>query len=215
MVEYFENRDLACVDDHSFRRDKRTGYYLSSAVIEGYKRRVRLHVYIWEKLNGKIPKGYHVHHIDGNTQNNEPENLVLLSVSEHRKVHAETMPESRKEKIRENLLEKAVPASKEWHKSKEGHEWHVKHGIETMEAREQRTYICSYCGKEFSTTHIYGEKENTFCSNNCKSAFRRKSGVDDIEKTCECCGGIYKGNKYQKSRYCPDCRRKMRGRGRK
>ena len=31
----------------------------------------------------KIPKGYHIHHIDGNCNNNDPLNLECLSVEEH------------------------------------------------------------------------------------------------------------------------------------
>lgn len=214
MVEYFENGTVACVDGHLFRRDKKTGYFLSASVIDGYKKRVRLHVYVWEKVNGKIPKGHHIHHIDRNKQNNEPENLVLMTEEAHRKLHNTSMTEEHKNALRKHLKEKAVPASKEWHRSEAGHDWHVKHGIEAMNKRAERKYICTNCGKDFSTTHIYGEDENTFCSNSCKSAFRRKSGVDDVEKICESCGKTYKANKYQKTKYCPNCRGSVRRRGR-
>ena len=50
---------------------------------------VKLHDLIWEQAHGeKIPEGYHVHHIDGNGNNNDPSNLVLMSRSEHMKLHA-------------------------------------------------------------------------------------------------------------------------------
>jgi hypothetical protein len=43
---------------------------------------------IWELANGKeIPKGYHVHHLDGNRTNDNPENLVCVSPEEHAKLH--------------------------------------------------------------------------------------------------------------------------------
>ena len=45
MVEYLENGDLALYNGYKFRKDKRTGYYLSSRIINGKRR--RLHVYIY------------------------------------------------------------------------------------------------------------------------------------------------------------------------
>ena len=40
------------------------------------------HYYIWEKTNGKIPKGYYLCFKDGNTLNCELENLYLVTPSE-------------------------------------------------------------------------------------------------------------------------------------
>lgn len=43
---------------------------------------------IWEEHNGqKIPKGHHIHHIDGNKKNNSPENLQCCSPEEHWLIH--------------------------------------------------------------------------------------------------------------------------------
>lgn len=43
---------------------------------------------IWEEYNNqKIPKGYHIHHIDGNRENNDPENLQCVSPEEHFMIH--------------------------------------------------------------------------------------------------------------------------------
>lgn len=45
---------------------------------------------IWEKYNNqKIPVGYHIHHIDGNRENNDPTNLMCLSAEDHHKLHLE------------------------------------------------------------------------------------------------------------------------------
>lgn len=46
------------------------------------------HRIVWEKYYGKIPKGYVIHHIDGNKLNNKIENLQLMLLSEHAKMHA-------------------------------------------------------------------------------------------------------------------------------
>lgn len=201
MVQYFENGDVACFDGRAFRRDKKTGYFLNSTIHK------RLHVYVWEHYNGRVPKGYHVHHIDKDKNNNEIENLQLLTSTEHNRLHASQWTDERREWARGNLLENAVPASKEWHKSEEGKEWHSKHGKEAYKNRTEKEYICTCCGKPFKTKNRYGKGQNTFCCNACKSAYRRKMGFDNVTKICTKCGGDYVENKYSKTTLCPACRR--------
>ena len=58
-------------------------YYISTKKHNG----CLLHRLIYEKYCGPIPNGYVVHHIDGNKQNNEISNLVLLSRNEHHQLH--------------------------------------------------------------------------------------------------------------------------------
>lgn len=51
--------------------------------------RIKEHHYVaFKELNiNKLPKGYCIHHRDCNIYNNSPENLVLLSTSDHRWLH--------------------------------------------------------------------------------------------------------------------------------
>lgn len=50
---------------------------------------IREHIYVMEQHIGKrIPKGMVVHHIDGNKQNNNLDNLLLCTISEHNNCHA-------------------------------------------------------------------------------------------------------------------------------
>lgn len=51
-------------------------------------KRVPSHRVVWEKANGPIPKGYEIHHVDGDGKNNCLENLVLLTHAEHMALHA-------------------------------------------------------------------------------------------------------------------------------
>jgi hypothetical protein len=53
-----------------------------------------IHRKIWEQNFGKIPKDkngrtYEIHHIDGNHNNNNLENLICVSIEDHYKIHYE------------------------------------------------------------------------------------------------------------------------------
>lgn len=204
MVQYFDNGEIACYNGNSFRLDKKTGYYLSSKPIG--KRRKRLHICVWESIYGEIPKGYHIHHADYDKSNNEISNLVLLTAHEHLKLHGESWTDERKQQAAAILLEKAIPKAVEWHKSEVGREWHAEHAKKQAQEWKFRSFICTYCGKEFESRQIRTDRPNNFCSNNCKSAYRRKMGFDDIIKVCKVCGKEYYGNKYQNTSRCADCK---------
>lgn len=45
------------------------------------------HRLVWQRHHGPIPKGFHVHHINGNRKDNSLENLELLPSSEHHRHH--------------------------------------------------------------------------------------------------------------------------------
>lgn len=49
---------------------------------------IKLHIYIWEKVNGSKPRGYEIHHKDFNKSNYLLENLELMTNSDHRRIHA-------------------------------------------------------------------------------------------------------------------------------
>ena len=45
------------------------------------------HILVWESHHGKKPLSMIVHHIDGNNQNNNIDNLQLVTHYEHKKIH--------------------------------------------------------------------------------------------------------------------------------
>lgn len=65
-----------------------------------------------------------------------------------------------------------------------------------------------FCGKKFEGT---ANGVNRFCSNKCKSKFRRDSGIDDEYRICKVCGKKFKTNKYSKAKTCSrSCANKLR-----
>jgi len=206
---------MKIVEEHIVRRyiefdgirfyPDRKGYWLGQR--KDTKKPVRLHTYVWEFYNGPVPKGYHVHHIDHNPDNNEIENLQLLSEHEHLCLHASL---ESKAVARENLMKYALPAACDWHRSEEGKQWHKVHNKLANEAavKDVVTLVCQACGKEYQVPRFCSEGSR-FCSNNCKSQWRRDSGLDNIEVKCEICGAPFMTNKYARKRFCSkECRLK-------
>jgi hypothetical protein len=122
-------------NEFKFYLDKQTGYWITTNCPKK-----RMHVVVWEFYNGKIPNGFHIHHRDGNKSNNEIFNLELISAREHISAH---MSKERRDKARE-WAEKIRPLTKKWHASKDGHEWHKKHGIEGWKTRKPVEKICDH-----------------------------------------------------------------------
>lgn len=202
MIQYIDDGDVAVFDNLSFRKDKRTGYYLNA------KTHKRLHVYVWEYYNGEIPEGYHIHHKDFDKSNNEIDNLVMLAASEHEKIHGNNITDEERKRRAINMRENAMPKAKEWHGSEEGSEWHKKHYESMKEALYQKKMLlCDNCGSYyFSIDH----GTNRFCSNNCRSAYRRRMGIDNETRKCEWCGKEFIVNKYAKTKTCSrSCRSKL------
>ena len=85
MVTYSQDKKYAYFNNLKFCKDEKTGYYLNSTMHK------RLHRYVYEYVNGKIPEGLQIHHKDHDKGNNEPENLELLTKRQHVKRHSDEM----------------------------------------------------------------------------------------------------------------------------
>lgn len=158
----------------------------------------KLHRDVWEYHNGKIKKGYHIHHKDFNKENNNINNLELLSAKDHSAIHENNRDDKFIQKRKEHL-ENIRPLTKIWHKSDEGKEWHKKHAKDfNFGHKEYGKRICDICNKEY----IAKSKNQKYCSGNCKSKARLISGVDNINAKCEYCNNDFIKNKYTKIRFC-------------
>jgi hypothetical protein len=74
---------------------------------------------------------------------------------------------------------------------------HVRHHLAETPPVTRR---CRYCRVTF--TRITRNPAGVFCSNACKSAWRRASGIDDEKRTCAKCGGTFIVNRYAKQDFC-------------
>lgn len=101
----------------SFRRDlnghimsnkNKKGWYFTVNLYDERNKchTARIHTLVAKHFIGEIPKGYHVHHIDGNKQNNLVTNLKIVHPSEHRKETAKMFPQVKTGIIRYNQYER-------------------------------------------------------------------------------------------------------------
>lgn len=166
---------------------------------------VRLHRVVWEHDHGPIPDGFHVHHVDHDPTNNDPSNLSLEHGSEHISYHSLRSGAGAKN------VRRAIAAASVWHGSDDGIEWHRQHYEANCKvALSQRIdKTCDNCGTQYRTK-ISARTTGRFCSNNCKSAWRRKAGLDHEQRTCAACGKSFTVNKYYPTKSCSgECGRKL------
>lgn len=151
------------------------GYYQISGATQKKHPSIqsRLHRAIWEFYNGKIPEGYHVHHKDGDKENNNIENLEVLSPSEHHKIHNGAGGEkldwwhSAAGRVANN---RGREKCKEWHASEEGYKWHSEHQKETMRKHHVEE-TCQECGCQFNT--LDGIRHQIYCEK-CRDKFYKR-----------------------------------------
>ena len=117
-----------------------------------------LHREVWKLHNGEIPKGFVVHHIDHNKENNKIENLEIMGWSEHNSLHA-----------RSNK-----------YFGSEANLSHLQRIRKTTWKKKLRTpSLCVLCGSEFMTLQPERAK---FCSRSCKNV---QAGRDYRERQRE------------------------------
>lgn len=169
---------------------------------------VLLHRFVWLCENGEIPKGYDVHHIDHDVDNNDISNLQLLSRSNHFKLHFSESSDKFKAHIRDNMLkarfsEKCIA----YHTSPEGR-LQKSNTVSKLWAdgkmSHKEEFICEVCGKKYVKT--YRPAKHRFCSNKCRFIFELPS----VEKKCKICGKMFISNPGSIATTCSiSCARKM------
>lgn len=178
--------------NYTFSKHPKQPYYYATVK----QKKQCLHRYMYECEVGEIPPGYHVHHVDENPFNNTITNFKLVLGSEHISMHIKKRPREQLLKLQEMGREHA----KIWHSSAEGREWHKENYEKNKGFLHQKVKrICAHCSTPTLTTRRDG---NAFCSNNCKSAWRRKNKPDKKQAICPVCGIEFTTLKYLPNTYC-------------
>ena len=197
-IEYNENKTRATFNGRLYYLRESQGYYYSPR--KDRSGLDMLHRMVYIHYNGEIPKGYCIHHKDGNKGNNDISNLECVRRSEHSHYHGVNAPEELAEFRKRNLEENARPAANIWHGSAEGREWHKQH-YEQMKDKlyEEVECVCVVCGKTFTAHQKTGSK---CCSKACRAKERRMSGIDNETRICENCGKEFVTSRFSKARFC-------------
>lgn len=162
-----------------------------------------LHRSVWEFHNGPIPEGYVVHHIDGERDHNDLENLQCMPSGEHGRMHMDDP--GRKESSRQNI-HGAIVAAVEWRRRNPDLAKAIgeKGGAGTA-ARLARigksVFRCDHCGDEYKA-YPRPEAGTGYCSKSCVTAARVARGVDDEDRKCVVCDDIFRANRYTDRKTC-------------
>jgi hypothetical protein len=136
-----------------------------------------LHRAIYAEAHGPIPDGIDIHHEDEDPTNNEISNLEAVTKREHYWKHGHR-GWANWDKERRSAVSSA-----------------------SWEAKEPRIERCLHCGEPFSTI----AQRAKFCSNNCKSADRRKrvreGEIPGVACKCAACGVDFVTHK-SSARFC-------------
>ncbi len=163
------------IDGKEFRLYPNNKYFTDGSI--------RAHVWLWKKHFGEIPKGFHIHHVNGDPHCNEIENLEMIKCREHLSAHA-------KQRVKENpewfndFHSKGVKAAAEkmteWRRTEEGKEFHKTIGAMSYANAEYKDYTCQQCGKTFQSRIFHKGPDSRmypkYCHLNCraKAAYHRR-----------------------------------------
>jgi len=171
-------------------------YYYCSQSVKFYSR--SLHRQIWFDNFGEIPKGYDIHHIDHNHFNNDISNMRLIPRSEHISYHMKLNVLQNPNRFKE-LAEIGRPLTKEWHGSADGIEWHKQHAKNfNFGSMVYGSGECMQCKSVFEKKTAFAK----YCSNSCKSKYRRVNKLDMQVKCCKFCSKEFTTAKYNGAEYC-------------
>ena len=162
-----------------------------------------LHTEIWKAKYGPIPAGYHVHHKDGDTLNNDLSNLECISAAEHAAKHREERSRYGKSPANQPGLDAAREAAKAWHASPAGKAWHKQHAKEFKFGNPTpQPVVCQHCGKTFRTRAPH---RAMYCNYICRQrAYSAAAGttlrLHDVN--CKICGQTFQTTKPRLAKYC-------------
>lgn len=192
-----EKQDIIIFNGIEYKLMGAGKYYLSqSRSNEGRKKAKGLHVAIWEYYNKKtVPEGYHVHHKDENTFNNDISNLELIKKGKHLGEHSKKWHEDNKEKSNK-MMDEAREKASEWHGSEEGRKWHSEQSKKVWANKKMYLKICEFCKKEYKTPF----SDTKYCSQKCCTSASIERNKYDYKGICIVCGKEFTATRLSKTR---------------
>lgn len=158
---------------YSYRRQPGRRYYFPSSWAISRHGRQSLHRDIYRDHHGPIPDGWHVHHIDGNTENNDPANLEVVD----KRAHAAHHYEERRDSIN--------AARREWEQTPEAKEIKRKAIAKAHANTPTGEKPCAHCGASF-----VGRPMDHYCSEDC--GYRHRRATRNL-RPCPICGTEFGG----------------------
>lgn len=170
---------------------------------------------VWVREHGPIPPGHHIHHRDKNPLNNEIANLECLPSEAHLSQDGSVATPARLAARARGAARFRSPegraAARWFDRSPADKERQRQYAREQMARRALVERTCERCGGHFAT-RLPKPEQARFCSNACKTAWRREAGLDNEERACEVCGARFTINRYAKTRTCsPACKGRLMG----
>ena len=139
---------------------------------------IQMHRAVWEYYHGEIPDGYVVHHVDFNSKNNNLNNLVLMTYSDHSAIHGSSNAACKKKK-------KFVCAfcGKEFEAINSGNNQFCSVsclGKYRYRNKDKEKRACVICGKVFETSKY---RKSKTCSHHCACVLRGITMKKEAAKT--------------------------------
>lgn len=163
----------------------KNGYWANSMPIHAHR-------WVWINNYGAIPSGMDIHHIDGDKDNNQIENLEILTRSDHLKKHHN-----------EGLFDydrnrKQLSDARKWLQTDEGRKKQSEASKKSWKYRKTGLKSCQECGKQFETKQPWAK----YCRDACDKRWRRKQGLYNVEAKCPICDKIFLKDKFMKKIFC-------------
>ena len=190
---------------HKYTKKSGRRYYTAQLWDKQLKRTFAdsLHRAIWRQHNGDIPAGYHIHHKDGNWDNNDISNLECLSPKDHFKHHPNFNQSGTPFTNKEHRA-KAQEALRRWFAAnKDTPEFQAMARERAKKAWASMPYkkcTCTHCGGEFESRNYRPPK---FCCSDCAAKYARQNGrkypAPQKERICQNCGCTFIGPRRRKA----------------
>ena len=130
---------------------------------------------LWEKINGKkIPKGYHIHHLDNDKTNNDIKNLLCLSPLTHFELHQKNFElyGNKRDYFSMTYLQRYLDEKQDFSKYKRPpiSESHRKAIIKANTGRTHPNYMLKHSEETKKKMSEKRSREGTWNSTKCKDS---------------------------------------------